>query len=78
MTDITQMWYRVCRDVEDREERFCNTGPKDFPMSLLIALIVVIGLGSATRAVRGLKPISTHTYNNRYNDATAARDDHVG
>lgn len=47
-------------------------------MSLLIALIVVIGLGSATRAVRGLKPISTHTYNNRYNDATAARDDHVG
>lgn len=62
----------------DRAEGFCNTGTKDLPMSLLIALLVVIGLGSAARAVRGLEPISTHAYNNRYNDAAAAREDHVG
>jgi len=47
-------------------------------MSLLIAFLVVIGLGSAARAVRSLEPISTHAYNNRYNDAAAAREDHVG
>jgi hypothetical protein len=47
-------------------------------MSLLIALLVVIGLGSAARAVRGHGLISTHAYNNRYNDASAAREDHVG
>jgi hypothetical protein len=45
-------------------------------MSLLIALIVVLGLGFAART-RGYGLISTHAYNNRYNDAAAARDDHV-
>ncbi len=47
-------------------------------MSLLIALLIVIGLGSAARGVRGFGLISTHAYNNRYNDAAAAREDHVG
>ena len=46
-------------------------------MSLLIALIVAAGLGFAARASRGNGLISTHAYNNQYNDATAARDEHV-
>jgi hypothetical protein len=47
-------------------------------MSLLIALLVALGLGFAARAARGYGLISTHTYNNRYNDASAAREDHDG
>ena len=47
-------------------------------MSILIVLLIAIGLGGAARAVRGYGLISTHTYNNRYNDAAASREDHVG
>jgi hypothetical protein len=47
-------------------------------MTLLIALVIAIGLGSAARAVRGHRLISTHSYNNPYNDASAARRDHAG
>jgi hypothetical protein len=46
-------------------------------MSLLIALLIAIGIGSAARAVRGYGLISNHAYNNQYNDATAARDDRL-
>jgi len=46
-------------------------------MSLLIALTVALGLGAAARAVRGHGLISTHVYNNRYNDASAARHDRL-
>jgi hypothetical protein len=47
-------------------------------MSLLIALLIAIGLGAAARAVRGYGLISTHSYNNPYNDASAARRDRDG
>ena len=46
-------------------------------MSLLLALAIAVGLGAAARAARGYGLISNHTYNNRYNDASAARDDHL-
>jgi hypothetical protein len=46
-------------------------------MSLLIALLIAVGLGFAARATRGYGVISHHAYNNRYNDASAARDDRV-
>jgi hypothetical protein len=46
-------------------------------MSILIALIVFLGLGYAARSTRGYGLISTHTYNNRYNDAAGAREDHL-
>jgi hypothetical protein len=47
-------------------------------MSLLIALAIALGLGLAARTPRGYGLISRHAYNNRYNDAAAAREDHVG
>jgi len=46
-------------------------------MSLLIALVIAIGLGSAARTVRGHRLISRHAYNNQYNDASAAKRDHA-
>jgi hypothetical protein len=46
-------------------------------MSLLIALLVAVGLGAGARAARGYGVISEHAYNNRYNDASAARHDRV-
>lgn len=46
-------------------------------MSLLIALLIAVGIGAAARATRGYGLISDHAYNNRYNDASAARHDHV-
>ncbi len=46
-------------------------------MSLLIALIVAVGLAALARGSRGYGLISDHAYNNRYNDASAARQDHV-
>jgi hypothetical protein len=47
-------------------------------MSLLITLLIAVGLGYAARGTRGDGLISRHAYNNRYNDASAARQDHVG
>ncbi len=46
-------------------------------MPLLIVLLVAAGLGLAARAARGYGLISDHAYNNRYNDASAARHDRV-
>jgi hypothetical protein len=46
-------------------------------MSLLIALLIAVGIGAAARAARGYGLISDHAYNNRYNDASAARHDHL-
>ncbi len=43
--------------------------------------IVVIALGTLARlrfSGRADEPISRTPYNNRYNDASAAREDHVG
>jgi len=47
-------------------------------MSVLIALLIAIGIVAAVRAARSDGLISTHSYNNRYNDASGARDDRVG
>jgi hypothetical protein len=51
-----------------------------FPMlaAILITLLIGVALGGALRAGRGDGLIANHTYNNRYSDATAARDDHLG
>ena len=46
--------------------------------AILIALLIGAALGNALRAGRGDGLIATHRYNNRYTDATAARDDHLG
>jgi hypothetical protein len=46
--------------------------------AILITLLISAALGSALRAGRGDGLISRHRYSNRYNDATAAREDHLG
>lgn len=46
-------------------------------MPVLIALLIAVGLGFAARSARGHGLISDHAYNNRYNDASAARHDRV-
>ncbi|MFI4990836.1 MAG: hypothetical protein ACHQHO_07980 [Solirubrobacterales bacterium] len=43
-----------------------------------IALLVVAALGYALSAARGDGTILRRPYNNRYNDAAGAREDHLG
>ena len=47
-------------------------------MLLLSALIVAVVLAYGGRAAMGDGLISRHAYNNFYNDAPAARTDHLG
>jgi hypothetical protein len=53
---------------------------KDTPMlmAILITLIVVAALGYALGSGRDEDTILRRPYNNRYNDASAARRDHLG
>jgi hypothetical protein len=46
--------------------------------AILITLIVVAALGSALRSGRRESAILRRPYANRYNDASAARRDHLG
>ena len=45
--------------------------------AIIVTLIIAGALGSGTRA-GGERLISRRPYNNRYNDASGAREDHVG
>jgi hypothetical protein len=46
--------------------------------AIAVPLIVVAALAYALRSRRTGDLIETRPYNNRYNDASAARDDHFG
>ncbi|HEY2180468.1 MAG TPA: hypothetical protein VGH09_02225 [Solirubrobacteraceae bacterium] len=46
--------------------------------AVFITLIVVSALGYALRSGRGEGALLRRPYNNRYNDASAARRDHLG
>ena len=46
--------------------------------AILITLLIVAALGYALRSGRGGATISDHPYSNRYNDASGAREDHLG
>ncbi len=46
--------------------------------SILLTLLIVVGLASALRAGHSEATILHRPYNNRYNDATGAREDHLG
>jgi hypothetical protein len=46
--------------------------------AILITLIVIATLGYALRSGRGEGSILRRPYNNRYNDAAGAREDHLG
>jgi hypothetical protein len=46
--------------------------------AILVTVIVVAALGYALRAGKGQATILRRPYNNRYNDAAGAREDHLG
>jgi hypothetical protein len=46
-------------------------------IAILITLIVTAALGLSTRTRERGGLISSHRYNNRYNDAAGAREDHL-
>jgi hypothetical protein len=46
--------------------------------SIIVTLIVAAGLLYAMRSGRDGSLIVRRPYNNRYNDASGARDDHLG
>jgi hypothetical protein len=46
--------------------------------AIIVTLIVVAALGYALRAGSDESAILRRPYNNRYNDAAGARDDHFG
>jgi len=45
--------------------------------ALLITLIIVVALGSSIQSERDGGLIAHHSYNNRNNDASGAREDHL-
>jgi hypothetical protein len=47
-------------------------------IAILITLIVVAALGYALSTGSSQDTILRRPYNNRYNDATGAREDHLG
>ncbi len=46
--------------------------------SILITLLIIAALGYALRSERAGSLIVRRPYNNRYNDASGAREDHLG
>ena len=44
--------------------------------AIFVTLVVIAALGFGLRSERGSELISRRPYNNRYNDASGARDDH--
>jgi hypothetical protein len=46
--------------------------------SIAVTVLVVATLGYGLRSKRSDATILRHPYNNRYNDATGAREDHLG
>jgi hypothetical protein len=46
--------------------------------SIFVTLIIIAGLGYALRSEHNGELISRRPYNNRYNDASGARDEHFG
>jgi hypothetical protein len=46
--------------------------------AIFVTTIVIFALGFSLRSGRDGASIARHPYNNRYTDATAAREDHIG
>jgi hypothetical protein len=47
-------------------------------LGILITLFLMIGLGAALRQNGDAGLIARRPYNNRYNDASGSREDHLG
>jgi hypothetical protein len=47
-------------------------------LQVIITLLIVVGLGFSLRTDRKGRLIAHTPYNDRYNDASASREDHLG
>jgi hypothetical protein len=52
-------------------------GKTEMLTAIIITLIITAALGYALRSGRGGDLIARRPYNNRYNDASGAREDHL-
>jgi hypothetical protein len=46
--------------------------------AIIVTTVIVAALGHALRSRRGREPFVHRPYRNLYNDASAAREDHLG
>jgi hypothetical protein len=46
--------------------------------AILITLVIIVALGYSFQSEKTGGLIAHHRYNNRYNDASGAREDHLG
>jgi hypothetical protein len=46
--------------------------------AIIVTLIITAALGYSLRSERSGRQIAHRPYNNRYNDASGAREDHLG
>jgi hypothetical protein len=58
--------------------KVATKGQLQMLIAILITLIVVAALGYALRSPSSQDTILRRPYNNRYNDAAGAREDHLG
>jgi hypothetical protein len=47
-------------------------------LAIAITILIASALGISLRTGRRSELIAEHSYNNRYNDAAGAREDHLG
>ena len=47
-------------------------------LQVIVTLLIVVGLGYSLQTDRKGRQIAHTPYNDRYNDAAGARDDHLG
>ena len=66
---------RCCCSQEDQYKDEKLEGVTGMLSSILVVLIVTGGVGYGVRAGRNGESILRRPYNNRYNDASAARED---
>lgn len=80
MTQITLGLPRRCLTQGREREGGSLDRDKEIALlaSIVIALLLTWGLANAMRAGRSYETILRRPYNNRYNDATGAREDWLG
>ena len=47
-------------------------------LAIIVTIIIIGALGYSLQSERDGDLITRHRYNNRYNDASGAREDHLG
>ena len=80
MTHLTVPAGKIAFNEAHRVERHRPATDKDRPMlaSIIVTLLVVAALANGLRSERKRGLIVSRPYNNRYSDASGAREDHLG